>query len=161
MGKRTKIIIGLLIILAVIQVFRPSKNFTGADAPNDIAVKYDVPMNVLMNLYDGCYNCHSNYTKYPWYFNVQPVGWWMSHHISKARRHLNFSEFATYTPKQAAKKFHEIYKVMDARSMPIKSYLWMHEEAHLTPEQYHVVAAWAKKMQLQVAPISDSTRNSL
>ena len=147
MKRRTRIWAGVLVILIVIQFFPPKKNSTEAEAPNDIANKYDVPMNTLMNLYDGCYNCHSNYTKYPWYFKVQPVGWWMSHHIAKAKRHLNFSEFATYTPEQTRKKFHEINKVMKNRSMPLKSYLLMHEEAHLTPGQYQNVADWALKMQ--------------
>lgn len=147
MKRKTRIWTGVLVILVVIQFFPPKKNTTEKDPTDDIATKYDVPMNTLMNLYDGCYNCHSNYTKYPWYDRIQPVGWWMAHHITDAKRHLNFSEFASYTPDQARKKFHEINKVMTKRSMPLKSYLLMHEEAHLTPEQYKNVADWALKMQ--------------
>jgi hypothetical protein len=156
MKRWVKIVILIIIIIGVMQLFRPKKNFTQADAPGDIAAKYDVPMNVLMNLYDACYNCHSNYTKYPWYYNIQPVGWWMSHHINKAKRHVNFSEFASYTPKQAAKKFHEIYEVTDKKTMPLKSYLLMHKEAHLTPEQYKNVAQWAQEMHQQVSAEADS-----
>ncbi|MGH2644678.1 MAG: heme-binding domain-containing protein [Chitinophagaceae bacterium] len=155
-----KIIILIILIIGVAQFFRPQKNFTTADAPNDIAVKYDVPMNVLMNLYDGCYNCHSNYTKYPWYYNIQPVGWWMSHHINDAKQHVNFSEFASYTPQQAAKKFKEIKREMDERGMPLKSYLLMHKEAHLTSEQYKNVSDWAQKMEAQVQQTIDSTKGS-
>lgn len=157
MKNWVKVLIIIVIIFGVIQFFRPAKNFTKAEAVNDIAKKYDVPMNVLMNLYDGCYNCHSNYTTYPWYFNVQPVGWWMAHHIKDAKRHVNFSEFAAYTPKEAAKKFHEIYKVMDEKTMPLKSYLWQHKEAHLTDEQYKNVANWAQKMHQQVLAEMDSS----
>jgi hypothetical protein len=158
MKNRLKIPLAVLILFAVIQFFRPGKNFTRAEAVNDIAKKYDVPMNVLMNLYDGCYNCHSNYTTYPWYFNIQPVGWWMARHIKKAKRHLNFSEFATYTPEKAAKKFHEIYKVMDEKTMPLKSYLLQHKEARLTDEQYKRVADWAQKMHRQALADTDSAR---
>lgn len=155
-----KIIIIIIIVIGVMQFFRPQKNFTTADAPNDIAAKYDVPMGVLMNLYDGCYNCHSNYTKYPWYYNIQPVGWWMAHHINDAKRHINFSEFATYPPQQAAKKFKEIKREMDERGMPLKSYLLMHKEAHLTPEQYKNVSDWAQKMEAQVQQSIDSSKGS-
>lgn len=158
MKRWLKVLIIVVVIFGVIQFFRPQKNFTKADPVNDIANKYDVPMNTLMILYDGCYNCHSNYTKYPWYFNVQPVGWWMAHHINKAKRHLNFSEFASYTPKKAAKKFHEIYKVMDEKTMPLKSYLLQHKEAHLTDEQYKNVADWAQKMHKQVQAAMDSAQ---
>lgn len=147
MKTKTAIWIGVLVVLVVIQFFQPPKRTADEDAPNDIAAKYDVPMNTLMNLYDGCYNCHSDFTKYPWYYQVQPIGWWMAHHISEARRHLNFSQFGTYTAVQARKKFHAIHKVMVSRSMPLKSYLLMHEEAHLTPGQYQNVADWAQKME--------------
>lgn len=157
MKKGFKILIVIILLFGVIQFFRPAKNFTKADAVNDIATKYDVPMNVLMNLYDGCYNCHSNYTTYPWYYNVQPVGWWMAHHIKEARRHVNFSEFAAYSPRQAAKKFHEIYEVMDEKTMPLKSYLLQHKEARLTDEQYKNVADWAEKMHRQLLQETDST----
>lgn len=150
MKRKTRIWTGVLIIVIAIQFFQPGKNTTEAEATADIATKYDVPMNTLMNLYDGCYNCHSNYTKYPWYVKVQPVGWWMTHHINDAKRHLNFSEFANYTPKQARKKFHEINKVMTKHSMPLESYLLMHEESRLTPDQYKNVADWALKMQQQL-----------
>jgi hypothetical protein len=155
-----KITIIIIIIIGVMQFFRPQKNFTTAEAPNDIAAKYDVPMGVLMNLYDGCYNCHSNYTKYPWYYNIQPVGWWMAHHINDAKRHVNFSEFAIYTPQQAAKKFKEIKREMDEKGMPLKSYLLMHKEARLTSEQYKNVSDWAQKMETQVQGSIDSTKGS-
>lgn len=158
MKKWLRIIIILLVVFGIMQLFRPEKNFTKAEAVSDIATKYDVPMNVLMNLYDACYNCHSNYTTYPWYNNIQPVGWWMAHHINDAKRHLNFSEFAAYSPEKAAKKFKEIYKVMDKKSMPLKSYLLQHKEAHLTDEQYKRVAAWAQKMHQQVLASMDSAK---
>ena len=153
-----KIIIIVVIILGGMQFFRPSKNFTEEEPMNDIANKYDVPMNTLMILYDGCYNCHSNYSKYPWYYNIQPVGWWMAGHIKKAKRHVNFSEFASYTPKESAKKFHEIYKVMDEKTMPLKSYRLQHKESRLTDKQYKNVADWAQKMHRQVLAEMDSAQ---
>lgn len=154
-----KIVIVIIIIIGVMQFFRPKKNFTTADPVNDIAAKYDVPMSVLMDFNDGCYNCHSNYTTYPWYYNVQPVGWWMAHHIHDAKRHVNFSEFATYTPKQAAHKFHEIKEQMDERGMPLKSYLLMHKEARFTDQQYKEVSDWVQKMETQLQASIDSAKH--
>lgn len=144
-----KIIVVLIAVLLFIQipVFRPKENNSTADPVNDIATKYDMPMDVLMSLYNACYDCHSNYTKYPLYFKTQPVSWWMDYHIVKAKKHLNFSEFATYSPKKAAKKFHEIYKVCDEKTMPLKSFLLMHDEAKLTNDEYHAVMVWAQKQE--------------
>ncbi len=143
MKKSTKVVIIIVIVLIVVQFFRPAKNTSEADPVNDIATKYDVPMNVLMVLNDGCYDCHSNYTTYPWYYAIQPVGWWMNHHIKEAQHHVNFSEFATYSPKEAAHKFHEIKEQMTNHAMPIKAYKLMHKKAQLTDKQYQQVADWA------------------
>lgn len=154
-----KIIILIILITGVSQFFRPQENFTTADPVNDIANKYDVPMNVLMDLYDGCYNCHSNYTKYPWYYNIQPVGWWMAGHIHDAKRHVNFSEFTTYTPQQALKKFKAIKHEMDEKDMPLRSYLLMHKKARFTAEQYKDVSDWAAKMEAQVQASIDSSKS--
>lgn len=156
MKNSVKITLGAIVVLGLMQFFRPAENYSTADAPDDIAEKYDVPMNTLMNIYDACYNCHSNYTQYPWYYKLQPVGWWMAYHIKEAKEHLNFSEFARYDSGVAAKKFKEIYEVARDRTMPLKSYLLMHEEAKLTPDQYKTVAAWAKTMHQRMAEGQDS-----
>lgn len=143
-----KILIAVVILLLILQlpVFTPDKNYSKLEPVDDIALKYDVPMNVLMDLNESCYACHSNYTeKYPWYYNIQPVSWWMNKHIEDAKDELNFTEFAKYTPEKAAKKFKEIKETMDERTMPLRSYLWLHDEAKMSDKQYKRVAEWAEK----------------
>ncbi|QOR76705.1 MAG: heme-binding domain-containing protein [Thermoflavifilum sp.] len=150
----------LLIILAcfiIIQFFRPARNYAAQASPNDIAEKYVVPMDILMDLNTSCYDCHSNYTHYPWYFHIQPVAWWMNSHIQEGKHHLNFSEFAKYPPDVARKKFHAIYEVMRDHSMPISSYLWMHKEARLSDQQYQQIAEWAQQMSLH-PQLQDTTQ---
>lgn len=141
--------IGMAILLIIqIPFFTPEKNQIKTDGLRiDITDKYEVPMNIQMDLYNGCYDCHSNYTEnYPWYYHIQPVSWWMNLHILDAKKHINFSEFAAYTSEEAAEKFDDLHKVMEDRSMPLKSYLWMHDKARLTERQYQRVARWAKAM---------------
>lgn len=153
MNRWLKILIACVAIILIIQipVFNPKKNTSDADPVNDIANAYDVPMDILMTIYNSCYDCHSNYTKkYPWYYHIQPVSWWMALHIRNAKKELNFSEFAAYPPEKAEKKFHEIQEVMEKKIMPLKSYLIMHDEAKLSDEEYKAVADWAKKMQEEV-----------
>ena len=149
MRKGTKIVLVIVVILVVLQFFRPANNASQADPVNDIAAGYDVPMDVLMILNDACYDCHSNYSTYPWYHNIQPVGAWMDHHIKEAKRHLNFSEFATYSAKDAAHAFHEMSEMMEEHAMPISSYKLLHKKGRLTDEQYTRVEQWAKKMEAQ------------
>lgn len=158
-----KIVLALFVVLLILQlpIFNPEKNYVDADTDVDITDKYEVPMNIQMDLYVACYNCHSNYTEdYPWYYNIQPVSWCMNGHIKNAKQALNFSEFATYPPETAAKKFENLHKVMKEQSMPLKSYLLLHEEAKLTDEQYQQLADWAKETQKTVEKEIDSTKKS-
>lgn len=160
MKKWKKILLAIIIIILIIQlpVFTPPKNFTDKDSDITITDKYDVPMDIQMDIYTSCYSCHSNYTEnYPWYYHIQPVSWWMNNHIKTAKRHVNFSEFAAYSPKVAAKKFYELHKVMENKSMPLPSYLWMHDDAKLTDEQYRKIADWAQKMYEQTEAKTDSS----
>ena len=161
MNTWLKIVLALFIVFLILQlpVFNPQKNYVDADTHVDITDKYEVPMNIQMDLYVACYDCHSNYTEdYPWYYNIQPISWWMNGHIKNAKKALNFSEFATYPPETAAKKFESLHLVMKEQSMPLKSYLLLHEEAKLTNEQYQQIADWAKEAQKTVEREIDSTK---
>src|SRR5699024_7141172 len=152
-----KLLIAAVAILLIIQIpiFQPDKNYSEADPVDDIAAKYNSlfmdDMDIYMDFQNACYDCHSNYTEdYPWYYAIQPVSWWMDHHIKKAKDSLNFSEFANYTPQEAAYKLKLIHDVMEDHSMPLKSYLWMHDEAKLDDDHYRDVAEWAKKTRQKV-----------
>jgi hypothetical protein len=160
MNSSLKIVLGVSVVFLILQIpiFNPEKNYVDSDTNVDITDKYEVPMDIQMELYGACYNCHSNYTEdYPWYYNIQPVSWWMNAHIKNAKKALNFSEFATYPPDNAAKKFKTLHMVMKKHSMPLKSYIWLHDEAKLTDEQYQHIADWAEEAQKKIEKEIDST----
>lgn len=138
-----KILVGAISILVIIQFIRPARNESASVSPNDITLAYPVPEQVQTILKTSCYNCHSNNTTYPWYANVQPVGWWMQKHVNDAKKELNFSEFGTYSEKRAKHKFDEMVDEVSEGEMPLKSYLIMHAEAKLTPEQSKALTDWA------------------
>src|SRR6185295_624201 len=104
---RKKIFLIILAILVIIQFIRPTKNKSSMVSKNDIANHYEVPDSIKKILEVSCNDCHTNNTEYPWYANVQPVGWWMQWHVNDGKGHLNFSEFAAYTPKRQHKKLEE------------------------------------------------------
>lgn len=141
-----KILYGLAMVVAVIQFIRPTKNQNPGVGPNDITQTYAVPAEVKGILVQSCYDCHSNNTRYPWYSNIQPVGWWLNSHIQDGKKHLDFSEFGTYTAKKANHKLEEVEDAVTEGWMPLDSYLWVHHEARLTPDQAQAVAAWARNL---------------
>ena len=97
----------LLLAFIVIQFFRPEKNQAEGISPNDITNLYTVPADVQLILKTSCNDCHSNNTVYPWYSNIQPFAWWLKDHIDDGKKHLNFSEFASYPIRRQYKKLEE------------------------------------------------------
>ncbi len=131
-------------ILVVIQFFHPTKNVSD-DRKHDISIKYILPSDVSGLLKKACYNCHSNKTSYPWYFNVQPAAWWMANHINEAKQGLNFSDFTSRKIAIQNKKFEEIIEMVEEKKMPLPSYTWFgfHPEARLTDPQRQLIINWA------------------
>lgn len=145
-----KILIALLVILVVIQFFRPSRNTSSGPDVNAIGTKYPLPADVEDMLKKSCYDCHSNSTDYPWYTNIQPVGWWMQHHVNEGKEELNFSEFASYEPKRARHKMKETADQIKEGEMPISSYTWVHKDASLSSAQKERLVQWADSLQTEI-----------
>jgi hypothetical protein len=142
-----KIIIALLALLILIQFFRPETNASDVlITENDISRKYIIPEETHQILIKKCYDCHSNTSHYPWYFNVQPVGWWMAHHIDEGKEELNFSTFKTYPEKRANHKLEEISEAVNEGWMPLDSYVWMHHDARITSRDRDSINAWIKNL---------------
>ncbi|HVW99337.1 MAG TPA: heme-binding domain-containing protein [Candidatus Babeliaceae bacterium] len=151
-----KIIIALVIVLILIQFIHPAKNANTDVSPQDITRVYAVPDSVHRILQRSCYDCHSNSTTYPWYNNFQPVSWWLAYHVSKGKKHLNFSEFGTYPKKKQLKKMAQIAKSVTEGWMPLNSYLWIHKNAVLTENEKQLIANWANDVEKQISAQPDS-----
>ena len=140
------IFIVVLAILVGIQFIRPARNNVMQPTGKEIAVRYPVPDSVERILQQSCYDCHSNNTRYPWYANVQPVGWFLNHHITEGKHELNFDEFAAYAPRKQFHKFEAMEHEVNDGDMPLESYLLIHRDAKLSPEQTAMLVAWSKAM---------------
>ncbi len=147
----------LLALLVLIQFFRPEKNLSN-DQSGHIRAKYPIPESVEATLQVACYDCHSNYTRYPWYADVQPVAAWLANHIEEGKRELNFS---TLTSRRAAVQHHkleEIIELVREGEMPLGSYTWTHRDAILSAAQKDELIGWAQsaidQMKAQYPPDS-------
>jgi len=148
MTRKSKIGIGLLILLVLIQFIRREKNVSSEDfSTTDFMALEQPPAAVAKILKDACYDCHSNNSKYPWYSEVAPVSWWITGHINGGKQHLNFSEWGNYPAKKAAHKLEECYEMMENGAMPLKSYTWLHSEAKLTDDQRKMMVEYFKKLE--------------
>ena len=146
----------LLISLIVIQFIKPEKNQSAQKSPNDISTVAAVPGKVQTILDKACNDCHSNNTRYPWYSNIQPVAWWLADHVKEGKGELNFSEFASYSPKKQAHKLEETIEMVKEGEMPLNSYTWTHKDAILTSEEKLAVSTWADELRKSIM-----TKNNL
>ena len=145
MSRIKKIMWGLLLVFMAIQLFRPAHNKTDQVLPTDFAKVFVVPNNVRSVFQTACYDCHSNNTTYPWYSNIQPVGWLMARHIKKGKEKLNFSDFGTYTSRRQVSRLKGIANQIKDDEMPLTSYRWMHKNARLSIDQKALMMDWINK----------------
>jgi len=149
---KKKILLIVLAILVIIQFIRPARNESSTMSANDITKHFTVPDDVNAILKKACNDCHSNNTIYPWYMNIQPVGWWMADHVKDGKKELNFSEFGSYTPKRQHHKLKEVVDEVKEGEMPLDSYTWMgtHKEAILTTAEKTLLINWAEILRKEI-----------
>ncbi|MEQ8704259.1 MAG: heme-binding domain-containing protein [Phaeodactylibacter sp.] len=137
-----RILFGLLGIFVILQFFQIDKTNPTAPEGQDFITVIQPPEDVVQILKDACYDCHSHQTTYPWYTNIQPVGWWLKGHIEEAREHLNFSTWAAYDAEKRAHKAEESAEEVGEGYMPLKAYPLTHPEARLSDEQRDRLVTW-------------------
>ena len=139
-----KSLLVFLLVLVIIQFFRPQKNVSAQDQPQALKKRYAIPANVEASLQQACYDCHSNNTRYPWYAQVQPVAWYLADHVKEGKEELNFDEFLSYPPRKQDHKLEEVIETQEEGTMPISSYTALHKNANLTPKQKREIIDWVK-----------------
>jgi len=145
-GMFKKILLVLLVILIIIQFIHPARNVSNGDQPYNVAKLYAVPDSVKVILDKACMDCHSNNTRYVWYFKIQPVDWWLTHHINEGKDELNFDEFTNKPIRYQYNKLDESEKQVKEGEMPIDSYLWIHKDAKLSEQEKRIFMNWAESI---------------
>jgi hypothetical protein len=143
LAKRILLVSGILFI--ALQFIRPGYNKSSQSLTTDISKVITIPDTVLTLLKNACYDCHSDNTDYPWYSNVQPMGWLMAYHIKQAKNQLNFSAFGYYPQRRQLSKLDGIANSIKDDIMPLKSYKIMHKSAQLSTDEKSLLINWAKQ----------------
>jgi Haem-binding domain len=140
--KRTGIV--FLVVLAVIQVFRPAKTNPQIDPTSEIHSNLAIPVGVAEALQRSCNDCHSNHTVWPWYTHVAPASWLVVSDVNRGRNALNFSDWAGYRPEQQQKKLVEICEEVSEGEMPGVAYTLMHPIAKLSAADVNALCDWTR-----------------
>lgn len=143
MRWKKKALIAAAVIFVVIQFIQPAKNKSTQVLPTNITRIYHVPDSVQSILKTSCYDCHSNNTHYPWYFNIQPMAWFMANHIKEGKADLNFSDFGSYSWHHQRSKLKAIADQVNDDEMPIWSYTLIHKNTIPSKQQKEIIVNWA------------------
>lgn len=114
----------------------------------DSSLEIQTPQNIKNLLRAGCYDCHSNETKWPSYSYIAPISWSVASHVEEGRNALNFSIWETYSGEQKQKHLKEIFRTVYA-SMPLTSYIAFHPEADFSKEQRKEIRDWVLSLGVQ------------
>ena len=140
-----KILIGLLVVLIAIQFIKPARN-ESANSTKDIATLYPMPDSVKTIVTKACADCHSNKTVYPWYASIQPLGFWLDHHVEEGKGEINFNEFASYRIGKQNHKLKEVIEQVQEGEMPLSSYTLIHKNAVLTETEKNTLVHWCQNI---------------
>ena len=135
-------LITLTAIFVIIQFYRPEKTNPPVDPSHEIGAVTHMPMGVHEVLLRSCNDCHSNQTRWPWYSNVAPVMWLVRSDVSSGRRHMNFSEWSSYSRTRADALLENVCAWTQNRHMPMPIYLRMHSNASLSDSDIKMLCDW-------------------
>ena len=110
-----KILLLLLIVFIVAQFFGPDKNAGSTEAIAEFFDDTNPPEDVKLILKMNCFDCHSSFTKYPWYNNITPVNYWLARHVKDGKKHFNISEseWSSASLKKKDHKFEELIEMIE------------------------------------------------
>jgi hypothetical protein len=150
--KKTLKIIAIVLVVAfiAIQFIRPDFTNPPLVAGQTLEENIQVPENVKAILKTSCNDCHSNTTVYPWYSYIQPSASFLKGHIDDGRKELNFSDWKTYDAKKQRRKLAEVCEEIQAKMMPLPSYLWIHWDAKLSDEQVKTICDWTESERAKI-----------
>lgn len=145
-----KVLFVLFIVFVVAQFFGPEKNQGDLATLEPFLNETNPPEDVHLILKTACFDCHSDYTRYPWYNAITPLNYWLADHVDHGKGELNFSNWAEYSLKRKDRKLEEVMDLIKKKEMPLESYTWTHKDAILSDEQIENVMAWTKEARMKL-----------
>ena len=103
-----------------------------------------------------CYSCHSDQRRLAWFDRIVPAYWLVRHDILTAREHLNFSTLGSKPAGIQKATLYEAVNMIQLGAMPLPSFVRLHPEAKVTPEDLAAVKAylapWTTPLNTAVPP---------
>ena len=144
-----KLIVAGVFVFAVLQVVRPIIPVKPATA------ELQTPPDVKDILEKDCSSCHSDQRRLAWFDQIVPAYWLVRHDILIAREHLNFSTLGSKPPAIQKAMLYEGVNMIQLGAMPLPSFLKLHPEAKVTPEELSTLKQYLAPWTPALSPIGN------
>jgi hypothetical protein len=108
-----------------------------------------------------CFDCHSQYAHYPWYYAIPGLQQLLDHDMEEGKKHLDMSNdfpFKGHEDSTPLEDLEEIEKVIQKNKMPLFRYKLLHWNAWWSDEEKEAVLKWLQESQQKIHPhIGNST----
>ncbi len=143
-----KVLYILIALIVIAQFIRPSRIAEPVDPATDLIAMTKPDAEVAQMLRTSCYDCHSGQPRYPWYFAITPVNWWLNDHINEARDNFDATTWGSVQGYDRDHQAKDAMEELDKKEMPIPDYFYLgrHADAKLTDAQYKKLYAYFESL---------------
>jgi hypothetical protein len=134
-------------------LWSPAVEFVAPTAPGTKSLEAVLtpPTPVRTMLVRACYDCHSNYTRLPWYAHFRPAASMIRYDIDSGRAAVNFTEWSREAAGDANWQFRTLQSgcsLMQAGMMPPNYYVFTHPGSKPTQSEIQAYCAWTQSFGL-------------
>lgn len=156
--KCASVVSGALVLTAAVTFADDDQaDETGQSATTDVSASYaeiGAGFERLKPIFkDGCFDCHSDQTEYPWYHSLPIIKGWLDEHVAEARDELDMSNgfpFGGHSRRQADNLL-KMKREIEEGEMPLLSYRIMHWGAAPNDEEKDSIYAWVDRSLILLA----------
>lgn len=154
MNKLGKLIIAGAAVFGGLQLIRPA--IPSRPATAEIQTTPDV--NRILEAH--CYSCHSDQRRLSWFDEIVPGYWLVRHDVLTARSHLNFSTLGAKPAAAQRATLFEAVNMIQLGAMPLPSFLMLHPDARVSPEEIATLKAYLAPWAHTPNPVVEAPTNS-
>ena len=133
-------------------LIEPSGAGPSGGSPSGPQTEIAAPPQVRAVLERRCYACHSNSPRLAWFDEIEPAYWFVAQDVREARAHLNFSELGNKPAAAQRAELFEAVNMVQLGAMPLPSYLAVHRDARVTPEELAILKNYLAPFAPATAP---------
>jgi cytochrome c len=142
-GSISALAVAASLLLAHVHVFGDAGLFGAQAAQAPIPEHSTISPDARAILTTKCVDCHTMQTRAPIYSRFAPISWLMERDIVEGRKHMNLSQWDSYSPDQQQTFAAKIVQETKSHDMPLLQYRMIHWDTRITDADVRVFSQWA------------------